>query len=57
MTFDGEHIWVTNTGSDTVTKLRTSDGVTIGEYPVGKAPAGVVFDGENIWVANRPLRS
>ena len=26
MTFDGEHVWVTNTGSDTVTKLRTRDG-------------------------------
>ncbi len=26
ITFDGEHVWVTNAGSHTVTKIRTSDG-------------------------------
>ena len=47
MTFDGEHVWVTNSGSHTVTKIRTSDGESVGEYPVGQAPVGVIFDGEN----------
>jgi DNA-binding beta-propeller fold protein YncE len=35
-----------------VTKLRASDGVVLGTFPVGNAPAGIAFDGANIWVAN-----
>src|SRR3989304_8020470 len=50
--FDGANIWVTNSGSVSVTKLRASDGMVIGTYAVGFAPRGVAFDGTNIWVVN-----
>ena len=50
--FDGTNVWVVNTGSNTVTKLRASDGVNLGSIPVGIAPKGIAFDGTNIWVAN-----
>jgi hypothetical protein len=35
-----------------VTKLRASDGVPQGTFPVGFAPRGVAFDGANIWVVH-----
>jgi outer membrane lipoprotein-sorting protein len=50
--FDGANIWVTNEGSNNVTKLRASDGTNLGTFPVGANPIGVAFDGANIWVAN-----
>lgn len=50
--FDGTNIWVTNSGSVSITKLRASDGTVVGTYAVGFIPRGVAFDGSNIWVAN-----
>src|SRR5688572_21757106 len=50
--FDGSHIWVSNAGDGTVTKLRTSDGANLGTFSVGPDPRAVAFDGKNIWVAN-----
>ena len=50
--FDGANIWVANSSSSTVTKLRASDGETLGTFVVGGPPAGVAFDGANIWVSN-----
>ena len=56
--FDGANLWVTNerinlpNTNSTVTKIRVSDGVVLGEYTVGKRPHGLAFDGTNIWVAN-----
>jgi len=51
--FDGAHIWVTNYGDGSVTKLRASDGATLGTFPVGyDFPTGIAFDGANIWVTN-----
>ncbi len=47
--FDGTNIWVANSGDGTVTKLRASDGLTLGTFNVGAA-VGVAFDGANIWV-------
>jgi len=44
---------VANPGSDTVTKLRASDGANLGNFSVGNQPTGVAFDGANIWVANQ----
>ncbi|MBK6749069.1 MAG: hypothetical protein IPG67_03435 [Acidobacteria bacterium] len=49
--FDGANIWVANYDSDTVTKLRASDGVVLGIFNVSDRPQGLVFDGTNIWVA------
>src|SRR3989338_6431574 len=51
-TFDGDNIWVANSGSNNITKLRASDGTILGTYAVGFYPDGVAFDGANIWVAN-----
>jgi outer membrane lipoprotein-sorting protein len=61
--YDGANIWVTNYSSNTVTRLRTSDGAcvlngvvqsgpTACTFAVGSNPAGIAFDGANIWVAN-----
>jgi hypothetical protein len=52
LAFDGENVWVTNSGSDTVTKLRASDGALVGTFEVGTYPMGIAFDGSFIWVAN-----
>ncbi len=52
LAFDGTNIWVTNSGSNTVTELNASTGTTVGTYPVGTYPWGIAFDGTNIWVAN-----
>jgi DNA-binding beta-propeller fold protein YncE len=45
-------VWITNSGNDTVTKLRARDGSLIGNYPVGRSPHGLAFDGVYMWVAN-----
>ena len=50
--FDGANIWVTNGGSNNVTKLRASDGMLLGTFNAGAAPVGVAFDGANIWVTS-----
>ncbi|MFC1943444.1 YncE family protein [Chloroflexota bacterium] len=50
--FDGTNIWVANTNGNTVTKLKASDGSTVGTYGVGNSPYGICFDGANIWVVN-----
>ena len=50
--FDGANIWVANYGSNNVTKLRASDGATLGTFSVGTSPNGIAFDGANIWVTN-----
>ena len=51
--FDGASIWVTNTISNKVSKLRASDGVSLGIFTGGASPRGLAFDGENIWVSIR----
>jgi hypothetical protein len=50
--FDGANVWVANGGGNTVTKLRSSDGVNLGNFTVGDSPFGIAFDGANLWVAN-----
>ena len=50
--FDGTNIWVTDAGSNSVTKLLASTGAIVGTYPAGPGPAGIAFDGTNIWVTN-----
>jgi hypothetical protein len=52
--FDGANIWVANENSNTVTKVRASDGACVGTctFAVGLLPVGVAFDGANIWVTN-----
>jgi DNA-binding beta-propeller fold protein YncE len=50
--FDGESIWVANSGEGTVTRLRAGDGALQGTYPTGREPQDICFDGANVWVAN-----
>jgi len=50
--FDGACIWVANLSSNSVTKLRASDGTILGTYVVGTQPRALAFDGANMWVAN-----
>ncbi len=52
LAFDGAHMWVANYQDGTVTKLRASDGQSLGTYPVGAHPIALAFDGANVWVAN-----
>jgi hypothetical protein len=51
--FDGANIWVANAGSNSVAKLRASDGTNLGVFSVGSFPVPLAFDGTNVWVANR----
>ncbi len=50
--FDGANIWVPNYGSNTVSKIRASDGLNQDFFTVGSAPAAVAFDGTYVWVTN-----
>jgi len=38
--------------SNTVTKLRVTDGTILDRFPVGSKPHEITFDGANIWVTN-----
>ena len=49
MAFDGEHIWMSNRGNNTVMKIRASDGQFQASYPV-TSPGSLAFDGQRIWV-------
>ena len=48
----GSDIWLGNFNDGTLTKLRGSDGTTLGTFGVGDGPNGIAFDGTNIWVTN-----
>jgi len=50
--FDGTSAWVTNFADNTITRLRSSDGLNLGTFPTGRAPVAAAFDGANIWVVN-----
>jgi streptogramin lyase len=48
-----DRIWVTNSGSDTVTRFPTNDPGNAKEFKVGIAPRAVAIDSHgNAWVAN-----
>lgn len=49
---DGSNMWVSNNGSNTVSKVQQSTGTVLSTVAVGSHPEGVAFDGTNIWVAN-----
>ena len=58
ITFDGTNIWVSNSGSGNLTKLRASDGANMGTFTGGGVnEAGfAAFDGTNLWVIGNALR-
>lgn len=47
-------MWVTNYGSNSVTKLNAATGALIGNYTVGTNPYGIKYDNTNnvLWVVN-----
>jgi hypothetical protein len=52
--FNGAHLWVSNYGGDTVSKVRTSDGEVVGRYSSGGgSPWGIAYDGTNICVVKQ----
>lgn len=56
LVFDGENMWVADSGDDSVIKLRASDGAYLGTFSVVTTtlspppPDAMAFDGANIWV-------
>ena len=46
--FDGANIWIANNYDSTVSKLRASDGASLGTFNAGGAPMGLAFDGASI---------
>jgi DNA-binding beta-propeller fold protein YncE len=56
MTFDGENLWVAHQNSNgkppSVTKVRATDGVILGQFPVPSFTQNAVFDGTYIWVTD-----
>jgi hypothetical protein len=57
LAFDGASMWVANFADDTVTKLRASDGQSLGTFAVGDGPIALAFDGANVWVGNHNSRT
>jgi hypothetical protein len=52
MAFDGIHLWVANSNSNQVAKIRAADGSLLGAVPAGSRPLALCFDGANIWISN-----
>jgi YVTN family beta-propeller protein len=52
MVSDGANMWVSNNGSNNVSKVQQSTGTVLATVTVGKQPEGLAYDGTNIWVAN-----
>ncbi len=50
--FDGAHIWVTSPNLGSITRLRVSDGATVGTFAAGPSSLRAAFDGASIWVTN-----
>ena len=45
-------MWVASDQTNSVMKLRVSDGAVLGTFSVGTHPLGIAFDGNNVWVTN-----
>jgi hypothetical protein len=56
LAFDGTNMWVTDSGSDAVTKLSPT-GATLGTFAVGNQPTGIAFDGTDMWVPSTGVRA
>jgi hypothetical protein len=51
-TFDGTYIWVATQFTNSVTRVRVSDGAVAGTFTVGKRPVAVIYAAGYVWVAN-----
>ena len=55
--FDGVYVWVSNTGSHNLTKIKASDdSLQTGTYAV-PGPRGICFDGTSLWVCSSTSNS
>lgn len=52
--FDGSNIWVANSNSNNIMKIRATDGTILGTFSVSSFPTAIAFDGANIWVTSDP---
>ena len=52
LAYDRESIWVCNSYSNTVSRLRAANVALMGTFPTGKSPRAAAFDGSKIWIAN-----
>src|SRR5206468_2045389 len=52
LAFDGASLWVASQFKNTLTRVRASDGATLGTVSVGSRPVAVLADASGIWVAN-----
>jgi YVTN family beta-propeller protein len=48
LAFDGEHVWVVNSFSNTITEVQASDGAITATVATSLSPSGIAFDGANI---------
>src|SRR5438046_5178236 len=51
-TADGDNIWVADNSGQKLIRLRASDGIALGVYPVS-SPMRVIHDGTNVWAVTR----
>lgn len=49
---DGADLWVSNTSSNTITRVRASDGQTLGNYTGVPTPEGIIVVGNNVFVVS-----
>ncbi len=49
---DRTHVWVANSGGDTVSEIDASTGTVVRTITVGSGPWGVSSEGTHAWVAN-----
>jgi len=52
VTFGAGSIWVANFGSDTLSRINTSNNTVQATRPVGDGPQGLAFGATSVWVAN-----
>jgi len=52
VTFDGANIWVTNQGTNNISKMSACNGSLIGTFSAGSTTTGIAFDGVNVWASN-----
>jgi YVTN family beta-propeller protein len=52
VTYDGTYVWIASQFSDSVTRVRVSDGTLAGTFAVGKRPVALLYAAGYVWVAN-----
>ncbi len=50
--FDGTHVWVSNNGPNTLSKIDPKTATVVATVPVGSNPIGLTYGAGSIWVAN-----